>query len=69
VLRTHDGAPFVTDGGHLIIDASFGRIPDSRALSSALHALPGVVEHGLFLGMASAAILAGPDGIEKLSRA
>jgi ribose 5-phosphate isomerase A len=69
VLRTRDGAPFVTDGGHLIIDASFGRIPDSRALSSALHAIPGVVEHGLFLGMASAAILAGPDGIEKLSRA
>lgn len=69
VLRTRDGAPFVTDGGHLIIDASFGRIPDSRALSSALHAIPGVVEHGLFLGMASAAILAGPGGIEKLSRA
>ena len=60
-----DGAPFVTDGGHFIIDASFGRIPDPRALSGALHAIPGVVEHGLFLGMASAAILAGPDGIEK----
>ena len=68
-LRTRDGAPFVTDGGHLIIDASFGRIPDPRALSGALHAIPGVVEHGLFLGMASAAILAGPDGIEILGRA
>ena len=68
-LRTRDNSPFLTDGGHFIIDASFGRIPDSRALSSALHAIPGVVEHGLFLGMASAAILAGPDGIEKLSRA
>jgi len=65
-LRTRDGAPFVTDGGHFIIDASFGRIPDPRALSGALHAIPGVVEHGLFLGMASAAILAGPDGIETL---
>ena len=69
VLRMRDGAPFVTDGGHLIIDASFGRIPDPRALSGALHAIPGVVEHGLFLGMASAAILAGPDGIEILGRA
>ena len=68
-LRTRDGTPFVTDGGHLIIDASFGRIPDPRALSGALHAIPGVVEHGLFLGMASAAILAAPDGIEILGRA
>ena len=68
-LRLRDGGPFVTDGGHLIIDASFGRIPDPRALSGALHAIPGVVEHGLFLGMASAAILAGPDGIEILGRA
>ena len=68
-LRTRDGTPFVTDGGHLIIDASFGRIPDPRALSGALHAIPGVVEHGLFLGMASAAILAAPDSIEILGRA
>jgi ribose 5-phosphate isomerase A len=68
-LRMRDGAPFITDGGHFIIDASFGRIPDSRALSGALHEIPGVVEHGLFLGMASAAVLAGPDGIETLSRA
>jgi ribose 5-phosphate isomerase A len=69
VLRQRDGRPFVTDGGHLIIDASFGRIPDPSALSGALHAIPGVVEHGLFLGMASAAILAGPNGIEILARA
>jgi ribose 5-phosphate isomerase A len=68
-LRLRDGAPFVTDGGHFIVDASFGRIPDPRALSGALHAIPGVVEHGLFLGMASAAILAAPDGIEILGSA
>ncbi len=66
-LRKRDGRRFVTDGGHLIIDAFFGRIPDPRALSGALQAIPGVVEHGLFLGMASAAILAGPDGIEVLT--
>ncbi|MFJ7354624.1 ribose-5-phosphate isomerase RpiA [Phyllobacterium sp. NPDC097923] len=62
-LRMTGGEAFVTDGGHLILDASFGRIPDTRALSNALHAIPGVVEHGLFLGLARVAILAGADGI------
>ena len=65
-LRVANGAPFVTDGGHFILDASFGRIPDSRALSDALHAIPGVVEHGLFLGMAKMAIVAGAGGIETI---
>lgn len=65
-LRMTDGTPFVTDGGHLILDASFGRIADPRALSQSLHAIPGVVEHGLFLGMATAAIVAGTNGIETL---
>lgn len=60
-IRMTNGKPFVTDGGHLIIDASFGRIPDTRALSDALHAIPGVVEHGLFLGLAQAAIIADAD--------
>jgi ribose 5-phosphate isomerase A len=59
-------APFVTDGGHFILDASFGRIPDPRALSDALHVIPGVVEHGLFIGLASVAIIAGSDGIETI---
>ena len=62
-LRMTEGQPFVTDGGHLILDASFGRIPDTRALSNALHAVPGVVEHGMFLGMAEQAIIAGEGGI------
>lgn len=63
-LRMTAGQPFVTDGGHFILDASFGRIPNTRALSNALHAIPGVVEHGLFIGLASAAVVAGADGIE-----
>lgn len=63
-LRMTGGAPFVTDGGHFILDASFGRIPDTRALSNALHAIPGVVEHGLFIGLASAAVVAGSDGVK-----
>lgn len=65
-LRMTDGQPFVTDGGHLILDASFGRIPDTRALSNALFAIPGVVEHGLFLGMARLAIVAGAGGIRSI---
>ncbi|WEX11883.1 ribose-5-phosphate isomerase RpiA [Chelativorans sp. AA-79] len=58
--------PFVTDGGHFIIDASFGRIPAPRALAEALNAIPGVVEHGLFIGLAHAAIIAGKDGVRAL---
>lgn len=65
-LRMTDGQAFVTDGGHCILDASFGRIPDARALSDALHAIPGVVEHGLFLGLADVAVIAGSDGIRSL---
>lgn len=65
-LRHSGEEPFVTDGGHLIIDASFGRIHDTRALSNALHAIPGVVEHGLFLGLATSAVIAGANGIETL---
>ena len=65
-LRMTRDAPFVTDGGHFVLDASFGRIPDTRALSDALHAIPGVVEHGLFIGLADMAIIAGGDGIRTL---
>ncbi len=61
-LRMTKDAPFVTDGGHFILDASFGRIPDPRALSSSLHSVPGVVEHGLFIGLASLAVMAGAGG-------
>jgi ribose 5-phosphate isomerase A len=58
-----DGAPFVTDGGHAIIDASFGLIREPEAMSLALAAIPGVVEHGLFIGLATAAVIARPDGV------
>ncbi|MGH6760185.1 MAG: ribose-5-phosphate isomerase RpiA [Phyllobacterium sp.] len=66
-LRMTGTEAFVTDGGHLILDASFSRIPDTRAMSQALHAIPGVVEHGLFLDLARAAILAGASGVRTLS--
>jgi ribose 5-phosphate isomerase A len=60
------GAVFVTDGGHYILDCAFGAIADPEALAAALNAIPGIVEHGLFIGVASAAILAGSDGLEFL---
>lgn len=66
--RTKDGHVFVTDGGHWILDAASGRIADPRALGERLLAIPGVVEHGLFIGMAQAAILAGLDGIRVVER-
>ena len=68
-MRMTDGRPFVTDGGHFILDASFGRIHDARALSDGLHAIPGVVEHGLFLGLADLAVIAGASGVRTLGPA
>ncbi len=67
VLRASaDGRPFVTDGGHYILDASFRRIPDPMSLANALVGIPGVVEHGLFLGLATAAVVARADGVDVL---
>lgn len=56
--RRADGSPFVTDGGHYIIDGNFGAIPDADALSARLFAVPGVMEHGLFIGLARTVICA-----------
>jgi len=67
VRRRPDGSDFVTDGGHLLLDASFRRIPDPMSLARALVEIPGVVEHGLFLGLATAAVVARPDGIDVLA--
>ncbi|MBO0903935.1 ribose-5-phosphate isomerase RpiA [Jiella sonneratiae] len=66
-LRRRGEEPFITDSGHLILDADFGRIPDPQALSRALHEVPGVVEHGLFLGLASDALVASSDGVRHLT--
>lgn len=60
------GQAFVTDGGHLILDAFFGRISQPEALSKDLLDIPGVVQHGLFLGMCSKAYIATPNGVERL---
>jgi ribose 5-phosphate isomerase A len=66
VQRGQNGNPFRTDGGHFILDASFGLIPDAEALANALNTIPGVVEHGLFINLASLAIIAGPAGVRIL---
>ena len=57
-MRT-DGQPFMTDSGNFILDCAFGSIPEPEALDEALKLIPGVVENGLFLGIADAAIIAG----------
>jgi ribose 5-phosphate isomerase A len=58
-----DGHAFVTDGGHWILDAALERISDPAALAQRLAAIAGVVEHGLFVGLAQTAVLAGPEGV------
>jgi ribose 5-phosphate isomerase A len=63
-----DGHVFVTDGGHWIVDAHLGRITDAPRLAALLNAIPGVVEHGLFIGLASTVILAGSQGIRIVER-
>ena len=66
-LRTNaDGTPFVTDGGNYILDLHLQRIAEPDVLAESIRLIPGVVEHGLFLGLADAAIIAGPDGLEVL---
>ncbi len=61
-----DGKPFRTDSGNLIVDAHFEVIPDADLLDEALKMVPGVVENGLFIGIADVAIIAGPDGVRVL---
>lgn len=65
-VRIRDGVPFLTDGGNRVLDASFGRIPDPEALANRLAGIPGVVEHGLFLGLADVALVASPEGVAEL---
>jgi ribose 5-phosphate isomerase A len=59
-------AGFVTDEGNHILDCRFGPLDDPARLAEAIRSIPGVVEHGLFLGMAEAAYVAGDDGVELL---
>jgi ribose 5-phosphate isomerase A len=67
-LRTKDGAPYKTDGGNYIYDCPFGAITDASALASALSGTVGVIDHGLFVGLASALVIAREDKVEVIER-
>jgi ribose 5-phosphate isomerase A len=66
VRKDASGKSFVTDEGNHILDCEFGKIADPPALASALGSIPGVVEHGLFIGMASVALIAKGSQIVEL---
>lgn len=68
-LRRNGPHPYRTDGGHYIIDASFGRIPDPEALAAGLDLIAGVMGHGLFLGIASEAVIARQNDVIRLKPA
>ena len=68
VVRAKDGKPFRTDAGHIIIDAAIGRIPDPEHLSRFLKSVPGVVDHGLFVGMCGKVLLGTKDGVKTLDK-
>jgi ribose 5-phosphate isomerase A len=65
--READGRPFETDDGHWIVDYACAPLPNPFQLDAALHRIPGIVEHGLFLGLASRVIVGG-DSVEVLDR-
>src|ERR1700733_2277155 len=69
-LRTRpDGGPFITDNGNQILDCSFGRIEDPAALARELSDTPGIVEHGLFIGIAKLAEIGKGTSVEQLRAA
>jgi len=67
-LRIRGGKPFITDNGNVILDCALGRIENPEKLAAALSSIPGVVDHGLFIGMASLALIATESGVETLKK-
>lgn len=66
-LRMDGDKPYVTDGGHYIYDAHLGEIPDPLDLAEALLGIPGVIETGLFVGLADIALVASGEGVEEIA--
>lgn len=62
--REREGTPVVTDQGNFLLDAAFGPLENPEELAARLEARAGIVEHGLFIGLTSELILAGPEGLE-----
>jgi len=63
-----DKKPYVTDGGHYILDCAFGPMEDPKEIAHHLDHVVGVVEHGLFLKYASEAFIGGPAGVKVSKR-
>ena len=68
IRRNSDGTQFVTDSGNMILDCDFGPIGDPADLAAKLGARAGIIEHGLFLDVASEVIVAGESGVRLLKR-
>jgi ribose 5-phosphate isomerase A len=68
VLRLHNDQPYLTDSGNYILDCHFPPISEAAVLAAAIKAVVGVVEHGLFLGMAGRVVIAGQQGVYELER-
>jgi ribose 5-phosphate isomerase A len=69
ILRLRsDGEPFVTDGGNYILDCAFGRIEFAEVLQRELDSVVGVVEHGLFIGLASLVLVGTSEGVKRLDQ-
>src|SRR5437588_9136611 len=66
--RAKAGHAFVTDGGHWILDAAFERRPEPRSLADSPDGVAGVIEHGLFIGLAHAAVIAGSSDVRVVER-
>jgi ribose 5-phosphate isomerase A len=65
--QTSQGQPFITDSGQYIVDCHFGKIDNPDKLAVGLSAIPGVMEHGLFIGIATECLVAGSGGVRSLT--
>ncbi len=66
-VRLADGRPALSDSGNLLVDLVCGPIEDPGRVASALDGVSGIVDHGLFIGIADVVYLAGPDGVRRLT--
>jgi ribose 5-phosphate isomerase A len=60
--------PFITDGANYVFDCAFGPVQSATELQRELDGVVGVIEHGLFIGLASQLLIGGPQGVKQLSR-
>ncbi len=68
IRRNSDGFPYQTDNHNWILDTDFGPIDDPAALDARIRRIPGIVDHGIFLGMATLVLVGDPGGVRELGR-